>query len=439
MFVSVMIRNVIILGAAGRDFHNFNVFFRNNEKYKVIAFTATQIPEISGRKYPKELAGNLYPEGIPIYDEKDLENIIEKYSIDEVYFSYSDVSYDYVMHLVSRVQGAGASFVLLGPNDSMIKSNKKLIAVTAIRTGCGKSPLTKKLTNILKSKTIRFVVIRHPMPYGDLKQQAVQRFATLDDLDKHKCTIEEREEYEPHINNGVVVYAGVDYEQILRQAETEADVILWDGGNNDFSFYKPDLLFVVFDALRPGHELLYYPGETNARMADIAVINKVSENPDAVKQISSNISETNPKAKIIQTDLDLTADEDITINGKKVVVIEDGPTVTHGGMGFGAGFNFATKNNAKIIDPRKCAVGSIKQTLENYPHIENVLPAMGYYGKQLNDLQDSINKSNAEVVVSGTPIDLRKILKIDIPILHVSYNIKEKSGSLDNILNDFLK
>ncbi len=429
-----MKRRVLIVGAAGRDFHNFNTYFRENENYEVAGFTAAQIPDIAGRKYPPELAGKLYPDGIPIYDEKDLEKLIAENKIDEVYFSYSDVSYDHIMHLAAKAQSAGASYVLLGPNDTMLKSSKKVISVCAVRTGCGKSPLTKKLTKILKEKGKKFVVIRHPMPYGDLAKQAVQRFETLEDLDKHECTIEEREEYEPHIRNGVVVYAGVDYGKILEEAEKEADIIFWDGGNNDFSFYKSDLLFVVADALRPGHELEYYPGETNFRMADVLVINKISGNPEGAETIRKNAEKINPNAKILETDLELVADEEIDIKGKKVLVVEDGPTVTHGGMAFGAGYNYAKKNGAEIIDPRPHAVGSLKETFEKFPHLREVLPAMGYFGQQLKDLQESINRSGADVVVAGTPIDLKRVIKVDIPILHITYNIKEVKGKIGDVL-----
>ncbi|MBU0590897.1 cyclic 2,3-diphosphoglycerate synthase [Candidatus Micrarchaeota archaeon] len=435
----MMKRKALILGAAGRDFHNFNMFFKNNKNYEVVGFTATQIPNITNRKYPVELAGELYPNGIPIYDENDLEKLIKEHNVDEVYFSYSDVSHRYVMNMASRAQACGASFVLLGPKETMLKSKKKIIVVTAVRTGCGKSPLTRKLADILKNKKIKFVVIRHPMPYGDLLKQKVQRFAQLSDLDKHECTIEEREEYEPHIKNGVVVYAGVDYGEILKQAEHEADLIIWDGGNNDMSFIMPDLQFVVVDALRPGHEMWYYPGETNFRAADVIVINKAGENPSDIPRIKTNIGHANPNAEVIETDMELYPDKKIDIKGKKVIVVEDGPTVTHGGMKFGAGYEYAKKNGADIIDPRISATGSLKEVYRKYDHLESVLPAMGYYGKQLEDLTESINKSGAEVVVSGTPVDITKVLKVDIPVLHINYMIKERTGHIDAIVDKFLK
>jgi len=434
-----MAKKVLIIGAAGRDFHNYNMFFRGNKEYKVVCFTAAQIPKISGRKYPAELAGEGYPDGIPIYNESELETLIDKNSIDEVYFSYSDVSHSYVMHLASRAQAHGASFVLLGPNETMLKSKKKVIAVTAVRTGAGKSPLSRTLTNILKKKNLKCVVIRHPMPYGDLTEQKVQRFATMEDMDKQKCTIEEREEYEPHIKNGIIVYAGVDYGEILKQAEKEADIILWDGGNNDMSFIKPNLLFVVADALRPGHEMLYYPGESNFRAADVIVINKAGENPTDVVRIRKNIEKANPKARVIETNMELKADKNIDIKGKKVVVVEDGPTVTHGGMKFGAGFEYASRNGAQVIDPRPSAVGSIKQTYETYDHLESVVPAMGYYGKQVEDLAETINNTKADLVVSGTPIDISKVVKVNMPILHVTYHMKERCGNIEEEIDRFLK
>jgi len=433
-----MVRNVLILGAAGRDFHNFNVFYRNNPAYKVAGFTATQIPFISERKYPKELSGLLYPKGIPIFEEKDLEKLIKKYNIDDVAFSYSDVSHDYVMHLASRAQSAGASFVLLGPNDTMIKSKKKVLAICATRTGAGKSPLTRKVTQILK-KNVKYAVVRHPMPYGDLKKQIAQRFATLDDLDKHECTVEEREEYESHIKNGSVVYAGVDYEKILDFAEWESDLVLWDGGNNDFPFYKPDLLIVVADALRAGHEENYYPGETNFRMADVIVINKVSGSKKGASLIKENAKKMNPKAKIIETDVVLTSDSDVKLKGKKVIAVDDGPTITHGGMAYGAGYVFAKKKKAKLLDPRKHASGTIKKAYEKYPHMLKVLPALGYSEKQLKELEKTINRAKPDVVVTGTPIDIKSIIKIKAPVVHVKYDIKERKGSLEKLLSGFLR
>ncbi len=430
-------KNVLILGAAGRDFHNFNMFFRNNQNYRVVGFTATQIPNISNRTYPATLSGKRYPKGIPIYNESDLEVLIERHEIDEVYFSYSDVSHDYVMHLACRAQAKGASFVLLGPRETMLISKKKVIAITAVRTGAGKSALSRTLTKILKKKKIRFAVIRHPMPYGELEKQGVQRFATLEDLDTGKCTIEEREEYEPHIRNGVVVYAGIDYENILKAAEKEADVIIWDGGNNDIPFIKPDLHFVIADALRPGHEMLYYPGETNFRMADVILINKAGENPTDIKRIVKNALRANPKAQIIESEMELTAPA-MELEGRKVIVVEDGPTVTHGGMKLGAGFEYATRMKAQIIDPRPHAVGSIKQAYEQYEHLEHVVPSLGYYGKQIEELAETINNSGAEIVVSGTPVDLSRILKVKIPILQVNYEITETVGSLEKVMVRFL-
>ena len=432
-------RKVLILGAAGRDFHNFNMFFRDNEDYSVVGITATQIPNIVDRRYPPELAGKLYPKGIPIFDEKDLESLIAKHSVDEVYFSYSDVSHEYVMHLACRSQAMGASFVLLGPRETMLKSSKKVIAVTAARTGAGKSALSLALAAILRRLGKRFVVIRHPMPYGDLIKQRVQRYATLDDLDKNNCTIEEREEYEPHIRNGTVVFAGIDYAAILKEAEKESDFIIWDGGNNDIPFIKPDLHFTVTDALRPGHEMWYYPGETNFRMADIVVINKISENPMDARRIIKNIEKFNPKAITIETDMELTPSKEMNIYDKKVIVVEDGPTVTHGGMSFGAGFDYAARCGADVIDPRPFAVGSIKEAYAKYESMGSVVPAMGYYGKQIEELTQTINKSGAEIVVSGTPVDITRILKVKIPVLHIKYAMKEREGSLEKALAPILK
>jgi len=434
-----MAKKVLILGAAGRDFHNFNMFFRDNAAFEVVGFTATQIPNIANRRYPPELAGKLYPKGIPIYEEAEMDDLIGKHTIDEVYFSYSDVSHEYVMHLASRAQAKGASFVLLGPRETMLKSSKKVIAVTAVRTGAGKSALSVVITKILKKKKVRFVVIRHPMPYGDLIKQKVQRFATLEDMDTQDCTIEEREEYRPHIVNGVVVYAGIDYAEILKRAEKEADVIIWDGGNNDLSFIKPDLHFVIADTLRPGHEMLYYPGETNFRSADVVVINKVGESPMDVARIRKNKEKVNPNAELIEADMELSSAKDLNIFGKRAIVIEDGPTVTHGGMKFGAGFEYAARNGADIIDPRPYAVGSIKEIYKKFEHLGDVIPSMGYYGKQMEELAETINKSEAEVVVSGTPIDFKKLLKVDIPIIHVDFMMRERSGSIEAVLDRFLK
>lgn len=426
---------VLILGAAGRDFHNFNVYFRNNKAYNVVGFTATQIPKIEGRIYPPALAGKLYPKGIPIYDEGRMEELIREHDVRQVYFSYSDVSHEYVMHLASRAQAAGASFVLLGPKETMLKSSRKVIAVCAARTGSGKSPLTRRISEILKATGKKFVVVRHPMPYGELERQAVQRFSTIEDLDRYKCTIEEQEEYEPHIKNGIVVYAGIDYARILKKAENEADIIVWDGGNNDYPFYKPDILFVVADSLRAGHELKYYPGETNFRMADVIVINKKSENPDGAALIAEAAGKTNPRATTLHADLKLAADEQIDIAGRKVLVIEDGPTTTHGGMAFGAGYKYAKQCDAVLVDPRKCATGSIKKAFEEYRHLREVIPALGYYGGQLRDLEESIKRSGAEVVVSATPVNLKRILSIPIPILHITYKIEEEAiGSIEGSL-----
>ncbi len=432
-------KKVLILGAAGRDFHNYNVFFRDNKDYEVVGFTATQIPKIENRRYPAELAGELYPDGIPIYSEKDLEKLIKEHGIDEVYFSYSDVSHDYVMHLACRVQAGGASFVLLGPRETMLKSGKKVIAITAVRTGAGKSTVTRAVTKILKENGKKPVVIRHPMPYGDLRKQKVQRFAKVEDLDAHDCTIEEREEYEPHINDGLVVYAGIDYEEILKEAEKEAEIIVWDGGNNDMPFIRPDLHITLTDALRPGQEMWYYPGETNFRAADAIVINKVCENPTDVRRIKKNIEKANPKAEVIEGDMDLTPSEDINIFGKKVLVVEDGPSVTHGGMRFGAGFEYAARKGADIIDPRPFAVGSINEAYKEYEHMGNIVPSLGYYGKQREELKKTIENSKAEIVISGTPQRLAGLLKLGIPVIDIDYKFVERKGSLEEIIGRFVK
>jgi predicted GTPase len=433
-------KKVIIMGAAGRDFHNFNVYFRNNPAYKVVAFTATQIPDIEGRKYPAELAGKLYPKGIPIYAEADLDSLIRENTVDDVHFAYSDVPHEYVMNKASQVMAVGANFVLLGPDDTMIKSRKPVVSVCAVRTGSGKSQTSRKVALLLKAKGRKVAAIRHPMPYGDLVKQKVQRFAAYSDLDKHECTIEEREEYEPHIDQGIIVYAGVDYGAILRQAEKEADVILWDGGNNDFTFYKSDLEIVVADPHRAGHELRYHPGEINFRRAQVIVINKMdTAKPDQVEIVLANIRKINPKAKIIRANSKLTVDNGEAIAGKRVLVIEDGPTVTHGGMKYGAGAVAAQKYGAaEIVDPRPYAVGSIKTTFEKYSHLEKVLPAMGYGEKQTRELDETIDRIDCDLVVSGTPIDLNRVISPNKKILRVRYELEEiGSPTLKDVLKGF--
>jgi predicted GTPase len=437
-----MRKKVIIMGAAGRDFHNFNVFFRDNEEYEVVAFTATQIPDIEGRKYPSELAGKLYPNGIPIYSEDELEDLIKKFKVDFVVFAYSDVSHEYVMNRASRAMAAGASFMLLGPSHTMLTSTKPVISVCAVRTGSGKSQTTRKVAEILKKLGKKTVVIRHPMPYGDLTKQVVQRFGSFEDLDKHNCTIEEREEYEPHIDRGNVVYAGVDYEKILRQAEQEADVILWDGGNNDFPFFKPDLHIVVVDPHRPGHEVTYHPGETNLRLADVIVINKIdTAYPEDIQIVRENSRSANPRAVIIEAASPIFVENYEAIKGKKVLVIEDGPTLTHGEMSYGAGYVAAEKYGAaEIVDPRPYAVGSIKETYEKYTQLEVILPAMGYSPKQLKELEETINAVPADLVIVATPINLGKILKINKPYVRVKYELQEiGKPDLEDIIKEFFE
>lgn len=433
-------RKVLIMGAAGRDFHNFNVYFRNNENYKVVAFTATQIPDIEGRKYPPELAGPLYPDGIPIYPESELTDLIKKFKIDEVVFSYSDVSHEYVMHKASEVLAAGANFVFLGPWSTMLKSKVPVVSVCAVRTGCGKSQTSRRVSKILMAKGRKLVVIRHPMPYGNLSEQKVQRFATYEDLDRYKCTIEEREEYEPHIRNGAVVYAGVDYEAILREAEKEADVILWDGGNNDFPFIESNMEIVVTDPHRQGHELKYHPGETNFRRAKCIVINKIdtAEN-EKVNLLRENIRKINPEAIIVEAASPIFINDGSQIRGKRVLVIEDGPTLTHGEMSYGAGVVAAMKYGAKeLVDPREFAVGSIAETFKKYPQIGKLLPAMGYGEKQIRELEETINRSNADLVIVATPIDLTKVLKLNKPSLRVFYELQEiGTPTLEDVLKDF--
>ena len=420
-------KNVLIMGAAGRDFHNFNVFFRKNRSYNVVAFTATQIPNIEGRVYPKQLAGKLYPKGIKIYEEKDLLKLIDKLNIDEVVFSYSDVPFEYVMDKASQVNAAGISFRLLGAEETQIKSKKPVVAVIAVRTGSGKSQTSRKVVQVLTDAGLKVVAIRHPMPYGNLVKQKVQRFAEYQDLKKHNCTIEEIEEYEPHIARGGVIYAGVDYEAILREAEKEADVILWDGGNNDFSFYKADVTFTVVDPHRPGHELYYYPGNTSLRMADAAVINKIdSANADDILEVIENTKLLNPKATIIEAASPITVDKPSVIKNKKVLVVEDGPTLTHGEMQYGAGTIAAQKLGAKeIVDPRPYTVKSITDTFAKYPDIGVLLPAMGYGAAQMKDLETTINRTKCDSVVIGTPIDLSRYIKINKPFTRVKYDLQE--------------
>ena len=417
----------IIMGAAGRDFHNFNTYFRGNDQYEVVAFTATQIPNIDDRKYPAALAGDLYPAGIPILPEAELESLIKEERIDQVVFAYSDVPYDYVMHKAALVNAAGADFRLMGTKETQIKSTKPVVGVCAVRTGSGKSQTTRRVSLILREMGYKVAAIRHPMPYGDLVKQKVQRFADYSDLVKHECTIEEREEYEPHLDNGIIVYAGVDYEAILREAEKEVDIVLWDGGNNDFPFYVTDLLIVVADPHRAGHELRYYPGETNVRMADVFVINKVdTAHPEDVITVRNNLHMLNPDAMVIEGASPLFVDDPDAIRGKRVLVVEDGPTLTHGEMAFGAGFVAARRYGAgEIVDPRPFAVGSIRDTYEKYPDTGTILPAMGYGDKMTKDLEDTINAMDVDLVISGTPIDLTRIITINKPIQRVRYELQE--------------
>jgi len=433
-------KKVIIMGAAGRDFHNFNTYFRDNPDYRVVALTATQIPDIEGRKYPAALAGKLYPKGIPIEAESELDKLIAAYKVDDVHLAYSDLPYQYVMNKAAQVQAAGANFMLLGPAATMIKSRKPVVSVCAVRTGSGKSQTSRKVATILKEKGRRVAAIRHPMPYGDLVKQKVQRFATYADLDKHECTIEEREEYEPHIDRGIIVYAGVDYGAILRQAEKEADVILWDGGNNDFPFYRSDLEIVVADPHRAGHELSYYPGETNFRRAKVIVINKMdTATPEGIATVLASAQKVNPKATIIRANSPTIVKDGGRITGKRVLVIEDGPTLTHGGMKYGAGIVAAKKYGAAaIIDPRPFAVGSIKKTFEKYNHLDDVLPAMGYGDKQTRELAKTIEAIDCDLVVSATPIDITRVIKVSKPILRVGYELEEiGTPTLKDVLKKF--
>jgi predicted GTPase len=440
-----MKRNVIIIGAAGRDFHNFNTYFRGNEAYNVVAFTAAQIPDIDGRKYPAELAGNAYPDGIPIYAEEDLPKLIKDLKVDECVFSYSDVTYQKVMNVSAIVNTAGANFTLLGPTDTMVKSTKPVIAVGAVRTGCGKSQTSRRIIELLMEQGLKVVAIRHPMPYGNLVEQKVQRFATIEDLAKHKCTVEEMEEYEPHVVRGNVIYAGVDYEAILRAAEQDpdgCDVILWDGGNNDFPFYVPDLNITVVDPHRAGHELTYYPGEVTLRLADAVIINKMdSAGPEGIQILRQNIAKVNPGAIVIDGASPIKVDNPELIKGKKVLVVEDGPTLTHGEMKLGAGVIAAQKYGAsEMIDPRPYTVGKLSETFRIYPGIGALLPAMGYGEEQLKDLESTINKAECDSVIIGTPIDLNRIIKINKPNTRVYYDLQEIGyPDLKELVNDFIK
>jgi len=435
-------KRIIIMGAAGRDFHNFNTLYRDNVSVEVVAFTATQIPDIDDRKYPAVLAGKLYPTGIPIYDETELLNLIKTHHIDEVVFSYSDVSYQYIMDKAAHVMAAGARFAVEGGRPTMIKSSKPVVAVCAVRTGSGKSQTTRRVAEILKELGQKVVAIRHPMPYGDLTKQIKQRYARMSDLDKYDCTIEEREEYEPHIRRGNIIYAGIDYEQIIRDAEKEADIILWDGGNNDMSFYLPNLYITVADPHRPGHEISYYPGENNILMADVVVINKIdSASPEGIAEVRANISAYNPEAIVVDAASPITVDKPELIRGKKVLAIEDGPTLTHGEMTYGAGVVAAQKfGAAELVDPRPYTVRSITQTFEKYPDIGVLLPAMGYGKEQIKDLETTINKTKCDVVLIATPIDLSRLMKINKPTVRVSYNLQEiGSPNLTEILTQFVK
>jgi len=429
------------MGAAGRDFHNFNTVYRDNDKYEVVAFTATQIPNIDGRKYPSALAGHLYPEGIEIYPESELEELIKKFDVDEVVFAYSDVPYEYVMSKSALVNAAGADFRLLGTKETQVESNKPLIGVTAIRTGAGKSQTSRRVAEALQNLGYKVAAIRHPMPYGDLVKQKVQRFATYEDLDIHECTIEEREEYEPHIDTGVIIYSGVDYEAILRDAEKEADVILWDGGNNDFSFYKTDLLIVVMDPHRAGHELRYYPAEVNMRMADVFVINKVdTAKPSDIDIVRESIARVNPDATVVEAASPIFVENPEMIKGKRVLAIDEGPTVTHGDLPYDFGYFAAKRYGAKeIVDPRPFAVGDLKETFKKFPHLGNVLPSMGYGEKQIRDLEATIDGSDVDLVVIGTPIDMTRVMKINKPSVRVTYKLQEiGSPTLQDVIENKL-
>jgi len=435
-------KKIVIMGAAGRDFHNFNTLYRDNEEVEVVAFTATQIPDIDDRKYPAELAGSLYPEGIPILPEEDLDGLIEKNGIGEVVFSYSDVSNQYVMEKAQAISALGAHFKLVGTKPTMISSTKPLISICAVRTGCGKSQTSRRVAKILLDAGKKVVAIRHPMPYGDLAAQKVQRYASLEDLKKHKCTIEEIEEYEPHIVKGVIIYSGVDYEAILRQAEEEADVIIWDGGNNDFPFYRSDMRITIVDPHRPGHELLYYPGLTNLLISDVVVINKIdTADISGVEEVRSNIDRLNPRAMVVDAASPLGVEGGEKIKGKRVLCVEDGPTLTHGGMKYGAAVVAARKYQAaEIIDPRPYVTGKIERTFKRYPDVGSLLPAMGYGDEQVKDLEATIAKVDCDIVVIGTPIDLGRIIRIKQESVRVTYDLQEIGRpDLTDALKDFIK
>jgi len=442
-------KNVIIIGAAGRDFHNFNTYYRNNALYNVVAFTAAQIPDIDGRKYPAQLAGELYPAGIPIFVEEELPRLIDELKVDDCVFAYSDVPYQRVMNLSALVNACGANFILLGSKDTSLKSTKPVISVTAVRTGCGKSQTSRRVIELLMAKGLKVIAVRHPMPYGDLVAQTVQRFETVGDLAKHKCTVEEMEEYEPHVTRGNVIYAGVDYEKILRAAENDpngCDVILWDGGNNDFSFFKADLSINVVDPHRPGNELSYYPGEVSLRMADVVVINKMeTASPEGIQIVRDSINKVNPKATVVDAASPIKVDNPAIIKGKRVLVVEDGPTLTHGEMKIGAGTVAAQKYGAaQLIDPRPFVVGKLAETFVFYPHIGTLLPAMGYSAEQLKDLETTINNTDCDSVVIGTPIDLNRIINIKKPNTRVYYDLQEIGtpdlvGAIDEFVAKFVK
>lgn len=432
------IKKILILGAGGRDFHNFNVYFKNNPRYEVVGFTATQIPNIAERTYPPSPAGSNYPKGIPIFQERELPGLIKKYGVDEAIFAYSDISHSQVMHLASRVLAAGASFRLMGPKETQIVSKKRVLSVCAVRTGCGKSKLTLELAKILRDKGKKIVIVRHPMPYGNLERQIIQRFKKIEDLKEAHCTIEEREEYEPLINEGFTVFAGVDYQKILDQAEKEADIILWDGGNNDFPFFKPNFHVVICDPHRPGHELLYHPGEANLRMADLVIINKINTaKQEDIATVFNNVKTLNPKAKVLLLESKITIGQPELVKNKEVLVVEDGPTVTHGEMPYGAGYLAAKEFGAKkIIEPKEWAKGEIKKAFEKYQHLTCVLPALGYSEKQIKDLESTINSVPCQVVLTATPANLSRLIRVNKPLIPVSYEISSARPILTKILKD---